>query len=62
MGLMKEHLMKKITEFAKKVGIDEEAIYKDDFLYSMATEYAERGLQRNMNRILEAIKESNNGN
>jgi len=45
MGIMKEYLMEKITEFAKRVGIDEEAIYRNDFLYDLAVLYAERKLK-----------------
>ena len=45
MGIMKEYLMEKITEFAKRVGIDEEAVYRNDFLYGLAVLYAERKLK-----------------
>ena len=42
---MKEYLMEKVAEFAIRIGIDEEAIYKNDFLYGVATLYAERKLK-----------------
>ena len=55
MGLMKEYLMKEITEYARLIGVDEEAIYKDDVLYGCATMYAKA-------KLAEECKEGNNGN
>jgi len=45
MGAVKEYLMEKITEFAKRVGVEEEAIYRNTFLYDLAVLYAERKLK-----------------
>ena len=45
MGLMKQYLMHKITEFADKQGIPEEKVYQDDELYRQATEYADKCLK-----------------
>jgi len=46
MGMMKRYLMEKIAEFAIKIGVTEEAIYNDDFLYERATAYAQLKLQQ----------------
>lgn len=56
MGLMKENLMTKITEFAKRVGVPEKDIYNNEFYYSLAVEYAERELNKAMKRVLYAAK------
>jgi len=41
MGMMKEYLAKKVAEYAELIGVKEEAIYKDSFLYGLAQLYAE---------------------
>lgn len=50
MGLMKEYLMHKVTEFADLKGIPEEQVYQDDKLYQEAVEYADKCLKTEQNR------------
>jgi len=46
MGMMKEYLMHKVTEFADQHGLSEEQVYQDDNLYQQAVEYADKCLKR----------------
>lgn len=38
---MKRYLEQKISEFANNIGVSEELIYQDNFLYEAATRYAQ---------------------
>jgi hypothetical protein len=51
MGLMKNFLEEKITEYAEIIGVSEEEIYKNDNLYALAVKFA----QQNLNAKLEEI-------
>jgi hypothetical protein len=45
MGLMKEFLMEKVSEYCLLNGLDEAEVYQDDKLYQQAVEYADKKLK-----------------
>lgn len=59
MGLMKEFEMDVISEFAQRIGVSEQVIYNNEFLYGVACLYAERKLQKNLEKIRQALQETN---
>jgi len=46
MGIMKQFLEEKITEFAKLHGKTEQEIYENDEWYALAVKYANQALQK----------------
>jgi hypothetical protein len=53
MGLMKEFLEEKITQYAKIIGVTEQEVYENDALYNLAVKFA----QQNLNAKLEELQE-----
>ena len=44
MGIMKRHLEEKIAEYAKIIGVTEQAIYENQGLYNLAVKFAQSNL------------------
>ncbi|MFA7101306.1 MAG: hypothetical protein WC196_06205 [Bacilli bacterium] len=49
MGMMKEYLCNKITEFAALHHLTEDEVYQNDRLYQQAVEYADKCLKKEIN-------------
>ena len=58
MGLMKEYLAEKITEFAKMINKTEQEVYEDENLYNAGVHFAQKCLDAKQEYIRQKLQES----